>query len=203
MSTELTNQLPPSSNVRELAVNIADALFSGAGGTEKATHLCMFSGGHTGRYLAGWCEDAVVTQVEKLLSPAAEPVTTLTVEDWRQEVHNGDTVLGFAEWIEHRQEMEADELLDRRQLIATLARVCRYAQMHINDTEAWSAAPTDRTYMLQCTSFVVACFLSRRVGDGVDWDVVVEPLVELPAKSFAEWEGVVSELLTKLEEDGD
>ena len=31
------------------------------------------------------------------------------VEDWRYEVENGDTILGYAEWLQHKIEDEAEE----------------------------------------------------------------------------------------------
>ena len=30
-------------------------------------------------------------------------------EDWREEVHSGNTVLGYREWVEHKLEEDADE----------------------------------------------------------------------------------------------
>lgn len=32
-----------------------------------------------------------------------------TVEDWKYEVCNGDTRLGYREWVEHRMELEEDD----------------------------------------------------------------------------------------------
>jgi hypothetical protein len=68
-------QEPEETQAVRVAKAIAEALFRGAG-PEKATHLCMFQGGHDGRYLAGWCEDAVVTEITKVLS--AQPALELT-----------------------------------------------------------------------------------------------------------------------------
>jgi hypothetical protein len=79
-------------------------------------------------------------------------------------------------------------------LLDYLARSCAYAQEHIDDLDAWPASASRRLELLQCTSFQVACFLAQTTQqgeDGVFWDVVIDQLVEHPAKSEAEWTAII------------
>lgn len=77
-----------------------------------------------------------------------------------------------------------------------LAKACVYSQEHIDDKEAWSTDAADREDHLQCTSYMVACFLSQNTRDGdagVDWDVVLLELVEHPMKSEEAWAKIIND----------
>lgn len=83
-----------------------------------------------------------------------------------------------------------------------MAQACHYAQSHIDDPEAWSMKTDNREEWLQCTSFQIACFLSQntvRGRNGVDWDVVLQPLIEHPCKSVKEWEKILQDEVDTLE----
>jgi hypothetical protein len=71
-----------------------------------------------------------------------------------------------------------------------------YSQEHIDDSDAWSTDPTYRENLLQCTSFQVACFLAQNTvdgSDGVEWDIVLQELVEHPMKPVEEWERIIND----------
>jgi hypothetical protein len=75
-----------------------------------------------------------------------------------------------------------------------LAKACCYAQGHIVDAEAWDEDPAERGDRLQCTSYMVACFLAQNTvrGDGgVEREVVIDKLVEHPMKSEEEWARII------------
>jgi len=58
---------------RSIAKKIAKHLFT-VGGTpqnDKATHLCLFDGGHKGKYLSGWSEAAAVYAIERIIQANA------------------------------------------------------------------------------------------------------------------------------------
>ena len=84
-------------------------------------------------------------------------------------------------------------------LISFLAKMCYYAQEHINDKDAWSTDRIDRADKLECTSYAVACFLSQHVNDSVDWDVVIQELSEYPAKPIPQWELIITDIIHKLQ----
>ncbi len=89
----------------------------------------------------------------------------------------------------------------QNKLIEFLAKACHYAQEHIDDADAWPIDRVDREQLLQCTSFQVACFLAqntKRGDNGVDWDVVLDNLIEHPMKSEAEWRGIIKSLVRQL-----
>lgn len=80
-------------------------------------------------------------------------------------------------------------------LVEMLAKACVYAQSHIDDLDAWSGNREGRRYLLQCTSYQVACFLSQNTRDGdggVDWDIVVEELIAHPMKDEKTWQEILN-----------
>jgi hypothetical protein len=84
------------------------------------------------------------------------------------------------------------------QLISFLAKACYYAQEHIDDAQAWDISPENREQLLQCTSYQVACFISQNTvdgGDGVEWCVVIDELVEHPMKSEKQWEKIITKMI--------
>jgi hypothetical protein len=86
-------------------------------------------------------------------------------------------------------------------LIKFLAKNCYYAQEHIDDTQAWDIDEDSRENRLQCVSFSVACFLSQNTVDGVDgveWDVIINELVEHPMKSEKEWTRIIKKKVKEL-----
>jgi hypothetical protein len=86
-------------------------------------------------------------------------------------------------------------------LIEFLAKSCHYAQSHIDDADAWDTSVVNREHCLQCTSFQVACFLSQNTVDGrngVDWDIILDKLVEHPMKSEKKWQKIICNLVNEL-----
>lgn len=95
--------------------------------------------------------------------------------------------------------MEVDSM-ENSNLVPYLAQSCSYAQEHIDDLEAWPSLPAERSQLLQCTSYQVACFISQntRFGkEGVGWEVVIEELVKHPAKSTSEWETIIQDIVNE------
>ena len=85
-------------------------------------------------------------------------------------------------------------------LVSYLAQSCSYAQEHIDDLGAWPSLPAERAQLLQCTSYQVACFIAQntRLGKGgVPWEVVIDELVEHPAKSIPEWEAIIEDIVNE------
>ena len=86
----------------------------------------------------------------------------------------------------------------KENLIEFLAKACYYAQSHIDDGEAWDTSHCNREQLLQCVSFQVACFISQNTvdgGEGVEWCVVIDELVEHPMKSEKQWEKIIKKLI--------
>lgn len=80
-----------------------------------------------------------------------------------------------------------------------LAKMCCYAQEHIDYPGAWPIDPASRSCYLQCTSYSVACFISLNTVEGVhgvESDIVIKELVEYPAKSEQEWRYIINKLST-------
>jgi hypothetical protein len=83
-------------------------------------------------------------------------------------------------------------------LVGHLAKWCSYAQEHIDDLEAWPSGIADREDLLQCTSYQVACFVAQNTKyghGGVPFDVVLPHLAEHPAKTPAEWEAILRQVI--------
>jgi hypothetical protein len=86
-------------------------------------------------------------------------------------------------------------------LVSIMAKACHYAQEHIDDADAWPTDVLSRENLLQCTSFQMACFFAQNTpeGDnGVEWDVVLEELVERPMKSEEQWEKIIGDIAKEL-----
>ena len=99
--------------------NVRYAVVTNADSTEQVARYLpdnyevyghRFPDGPTGRIVvlirgtdnAGWTmEDYVISRLASGLLWATEIVVH---DDWRYEVANGDTVLGYSEWIEHQFE---------------------------------------------------------------------------------------------------
>lgn len=63
-----------------------------------------------------------------------------------------------------------------------LAEMCYYAQEHIGDPHAWNQDLEYRKNLLQCTSYVVACFLAQNTvygSDGVESNVILDELADV------------------------
>ena len=79
-------------------------------------------------------------------------------------------------------------------LVELLAQLCAYAQEHVNDKDAWPTDPESRSSLLQCTSFQVACFIAQNTilgDDGVEADVVLDQLIQYPAKTIEQWKAIL------------
>ena len=84
-------------------------------------------------------------------------------------------------------------------LITYIAKMCMYAQSHVADPEAWDHSRGNLENLFQCTSFSVACFLAQNTvhgSYGVDWDIVIDGLCNMPAKSEDWWLGVINQLVS-------
>jgi hypothetical protein len=71
-----------------------------------------------------------------------------------------------------------------------LAQMCAYAQEHVDDADAWPIDPGSRATFFECTSYQVACFIAQntlRGSDGVEAGIVLDQLIQRPAKTEAEW----------------
>lgn len=80
-------------------------------------------------------------------------------------------------------------------LVTILAKACMFAQEHIDDKQAWPIDAHNRTAYLQCVSFQMACFLAQNTKDGeqgVDWSVVLIPLIKHPMKTEKQWERILN-----------
>jgi len=80
-------------------------------------------------------------------------------------------------------------------MVTMLAKACHYAQEHIDALEAWPKDGETREYLLQCTSFQIACFISQNTvygKEGVEWEIIIEDLVEHPMKSEKEWKKILN-----------
>lgn len=92
--------------------------------------------------------------------------------------------------------------MTKKTLIETLAKICHYAQDHIDDSDAWNITYSNRENLLQCTSYTVACFLSQNTQkgkEGVEWSVVIDELVEHPMKSIDEWKTIFKVIVKDLQ----
>lgn len=81
-------------------------------------------------------------------------------------------------------------------LLIFMAQACHYAQGHIDGCELDDPS-FDRELALQCTSYMISCFLAQntKLGrGGVESDIIIEELVETPMKSIAEWTDIILEI---------
>ena len=86
-------------------------------------------------------------------------------------------------------------------LVTMMAKACHYAQEHIDDDEAWSQEISFRETALQCVSYQMACFFAQNTNLGyssVDYDVVLDDLVEHDAKSEQQWEEILENIAKEL-----
>lgn len=86
-------------------------------------------------------------------------------------------------------------------LIDMMAKACHYAQEHIDDPEAWDNSPVARTAHFGCVSYQIACFLAQNTHDGhfgVESDIILDQLVELPMKSEKQWKVILDTLAFRL-----
>lgn len=85
-------------------------------------------------------------------------------------------------------------------LVTMMAKACHYAQGHIEDRDAWPSDKDARIYLLQCTSYQMACFFAQNTLEGesgVDWDVIITFLVS-KMKSEKEWERILNKIAGEL-----
>jgi hypothetical protein len=83
-------------------------------------------------------------------------------------------------------------------LVPFLAQMCAYAQEHVNDADAWPIDPASRSSYFSCTSYQVACFIAQNTifgSDGVEADVVLDQLIQRPAKTESEWRIVLQPIV--------
>jgi hypothetical protein len=83
----------------------------------------------------------------------------------------------------------------RDDLTRILTQICACAQNHSGDEEAWGPRNSvELEHQMGHVSFVVACFLSDYLDDGVDWDIVLKQLIGR-VMSDAEWTDFLEKLL--------
>lgn len=85
-------------------------------------------------------------------------------------------------------------------LVDMMAKACYYAQEHIDDPDAWPIDKDFRANKLECVSFQMACFLSQNTKghEGVEWDVILEELIEHPMKKESEWKKILNQKAKEL-----
>lgn len=89
----------------------------------------------------------------------------------------------------------AGKMLPFLALPMMLARMCYYAQEHIDDKEVWDTSKDARRKRLECVSYAVACFLAENTvtgPEGVEHDVVLRKLVKHPKKSLSKWLEIIN-----------
>lgn len=72
-----------------------------------------------------------------------------------------------------------------------MAQMCHYAQGHVSNPDL---DHIHIEYMMQCTSFQVACFLAQNTVEGtngVEWEIVHKELC-MPEKSVEEWQKIIN-----------
>jgi len=86
-------------------------------------------------------------------------------------------------------------------LLTMMAKACHYAQQHVDDLESWTD-PQLREYMLECTSYQMACFLAQNTVEGqqagVEWDVVYADLLAHPGKTEEQWADILGGIAQEL-----
>lgn len=86
-------------------------------------------------------------------------------------------------------------------LVTMMAKACHYAQEHIDDIDAWPDDEASRVNYLQCVSYQMACFFAQNTvngHNGVEWEVVIDMLVEHPMKSEKQWEKILNKIAKEL-----
>jgi hypothetical protein len=81
--------------------------------------------------------------------------------------------------------------LTSENLVRFLAQICTYAQEHVDDADAWPIDSESRSNFFQCTSYQVACFIAQNTEEGVDANVVLDDLIQHPAKTESEWVNIL------------
>ena len=83
-------------------------------------------------------------------------------------------------------------------LINTCAEICYFAQEHSGDQDAWGPRNSSNLqYMMQHTSFTVACFLAQNTKDGsqgVEWEIVWKELCG-PVLNLEQWKTIIKNLV--------
>lgn len=90
---------------------------------------------------------------------------------------------------------------DKKSLITVMAQICYFAQDHIRDGDAWDHSEDNLEYVLQCTSYQIACLLAQNTRDGLDgveWGIVINELTTMPPKEIEEWETIIEEYVNEL-----
>jgi hypothetical protein len=90
------------------------------------------------------------------------------------------------------------EMLSKEELLDTISKICYYAQSHSSDEEAWGERKTSELkYMLEHTSYVVACFIAQNTdygGAGVEFDIVLNELAG-KVRKLNKWRKILKEKL--------
>lgn len=94
------------------------------------------------------------------------------------------------------------------ELLDFMAKACHYAQSHCGCPQTWGDNLADREYLLQCTSFQIACFLAQNTVEGVDgveWNIVIDKLVDttldkngIMCKSEEKWKKILQKIVNDL-----
>jgi hypothetical protein len=80
----------------------------------------------------------------------------------------------------------------KKELIDFMAEACHYAQEHVDDSEAWDS--NHRELYFTCVSYQMSCFLAqntKRGHGGVESDIVITELCELPMKNIKQWKKIL------------
>jgi hypothetical protein len=90
---------------------------------------------------------------------------------------------------------------DKIMLPTFMAKACSYAQEHVDDSEAWPNDLLAREKYFTCVSFQMSCFFAQNTvygKEGVESDIVISELVELPMKSEKIWQKIINKIAKEL-----
>lgn len=93
-------------------------------------------------------------------------------------------------------------------LLDFMAKACLYAQEHICDPQAWPQDKGNRSNLLQCTSYQIACFLAQNTVEGeagVESNIILDDLASTKKNadgfmihSLAEWKKILNKLVKEM-----
>jgi hypothetical protein len=86
----------------------------------------------------------------------------------------------------------------KKQFITVMAQICHFSQENVGDPQAYPSKPDELSPYMVNTSYQIACFLAQNTvngSGGVESDIILDLLCEMPFKSVAYWEGAIGQLV--------
>jgi len=80
-------------------------------------------------------------------------------------------------------------------LVHFIAQMCYYAQSHIED---FDISKSDREFIMEPTSYAVACFIAQNTVDGIEGcerDIVLKKLASKTQLSLDQWVRTINKLI--------